>query len=483
LPLSSLLPRLWTNWITLLGSVITTISGFALVTLLVIGLVTENANPYLNLVVLIVLPAMFGFGLLLIPIGLRLDRRTQDRPPDSLQAAFKAAFEDPSARRRVLFVALATVANIGIFALAGHKMMVHMATPQFCGTSCHAVMQPEWDAYNISPHSNVACVECHIGAGTAAHVKAKWNGLHQLVGVITTRYDRPVVAGTHDLVAAQETCQKCHAPERFRRDRIKLFAHYSLDKDNTPKFNAMLMRLGGKNPKTHKWEGVHWHANPDNQVRFEILDDARSKVGKVTLLSKGQLVAEYLPKDASQKPVGMRTMDCVDCHNRPAHLSDFTAKAAVDRALFAGALDPKTPFIAQVSVELLGNTSAPREGAEARFKGELAAAYQREHPEAKVEAAVLDKAAGTLAALYLQNVYPDLKQGWGVRRSDLGHNAEGLTNPGCFRCHDGQHAATLADGRKKKIGQDCDSCHTGLAFDQDPAKFDDTLAAMMPAEE
>jgi hypothetical protein len=74
-----------------------------------------------------------------------------------------------------------------------------------------------------------------------------------------------------------------------------------------------------------------------------------------------------------------------------------------------------------------------------------------------------------------------MKLGWNVHRSNLGHHAEGQTNPGCFRCHDREHEATLPDGRKKKLSQECDLCHTGLAFDEDPAKFDDTLSAMLPA--
>ena len=216
-------------------------------------------------------------------------------------------------------------------------------------------------------------------------------------------------------------------------------------------------------------------------MKFELLDRERNRVGKVTLITKGQTVAEYLPAGAPQKPIGVRTMDCIDCHNRPAHMFDFSPKSAVDRALFGGALDPKMPFIAEVSVGLLAQTKAPREGAEARFRTELAAAYQGGHPEVKPDSEALDKAANTLARLYLLNVYPAQNLGWTQHHSNTGHTGEGLENPGCFRCHDNQHVATLADGRKKKLSQDCDSCHTGLAFDEDPAKFDDTLAAMVPA--
>src|SRR5262249_916926 len=61
--------------------------------------------------------------------------------------------------------------------------------------------------------------------------------------------------------------------------------------------------------------GNPWHANPDNEIRFEYLDPERDKVGKVTLLTKGQVVVEYLPPGTPQKSAGVRSMDCIDCHN------------------------------------------------------------------------------------------------------------------------------------------------------------------------
>jgi NapC/NirT cytochrome c family protein len=477
----AVLPRLLANWITLLGSIIATVSGLAILVLLVVGLVVPRANPYLSVLVFILLAASLVLGLVLIPVGLYVDRRSGKAPGDALQVAFETALGDRSARRRLLFLALATIVNIGVFAVLAQKTISYMDSAKFCGTACHVVMQPEWDAWNRSPHSNVACVECHIGPGASGVAKAKWNGVHQLFGFVAQKFDRPVVAGPEHLLPAKDTCQLCHAPQRFFPDRIKVFPHYTPDKDNTPKFNAMLLRIGGLNPRTEKYEGIHWHANPDNQVKFEFLDPERTKVGKVTVSNQGKLVAEYLPPGPPQQAAGVRTMDCIDCHNRATHIFLETAKKAVDRAIYFGALDPKVPFIAQVSAELLSQTEQPREGVEERFQTAVAAAYQKEHPEVKVDPAKLAETANILARLYQRNIYPTMKLGWNVHRSNLGHHAEGQTNPGCFRCHDREHEATLPDGRKKKLSQECDLCHTGLAFDEDPAKFDDTLSAMLPA--
>jgi hypothetical protein len=175
-------------------------------------------------------------------------------------------------------------------------------------------------------------------------------------------------------------------------------------------------------------------------------------------------------------------MDCTDCHNRPTHVFDGTPKNAVDRALFLRALDPAVPYLAQLSVGLLAEADGkvPREGAEKHFQDALAATYQREHPDATPDAAALEKASKILSMLYLRNIYPSMKISWNRYRSNIGHQTDGPGTVGCFRCHDKQHEATLADGKKKKIGQECDSCHTGIVFDQSPDKFDDTLAALIP---
>jgi nitrate/TMAO reductase-like tetraheme cytochrome c subunit len=475
------LTSLWSNWVTLLGSIITTVSGIALVYLLVVAVTSTTENPYASLMVVVVLPAAFAVGLLLIPIGLRVEHRRRAMPSrEAVRNAFEGALADPSARARVLFVTLATLANIGLFAWAGTNIAAHMNSPEFCGTTCHTPMQPEWETWRRSPHSSVACVECHIGPGDPAEVKAKVNGVRQMIHFVTASFPRPVPAPVESLRSARETCGRCHAPERFEPRRIKLFPHYAPDKDNTPKFNAMVLRVGGLDPRTQRYQGIHWHLAPGNVVRYEYYDEERNEVGKITVLTDGKVTAEYLPPGPPKQVLGVRTVDCTDCHNRVAHPFAASPKEAVDHAIFEGGLDPKLPFIAQVSAALLGQAAVPRRQAGAHFRQELPAAYEKEHPEVKPDPQALAKAAATLATLYEDNIFPDMRVGWSVYRSNVGHKAEGVKNPGCFRCHDGKRQATLADGRTKKLSQDCDTCHVQVAFEEDPEKFGDVLSAMMP---
>ena len=41
-------------------------------------------------------------------------------------------------------------------------------------------MNPEFTAYQASPHARVACVECHVGSGAGWYVKSKLSGIRQV---------------------------------------------------------------------------------------------------------------------------------------------------------------------------------------------------------------------------------------------------------------------------------------------------------------
>ncbi len=487
--LTQFLPRLWVNWITLLGSVITTLSAAAILVFLAVETTAPEHNRYTSTFLVLVLPFLFALGLVIIPIGLWVDRRqAKRRDPavarNALEAAMDMAMRDRVSRRRILFVALATPVNIMIFAAAGHRTVSYMETPQFCGTTCHSVMQPEWEAYNRSPHSRVECVQCHIGPGASWAVKAKINGLHQVYAVLAKDYRRPIPTPVEHLRPSRDTCEQCHWPEKFTGNKVKLFPHFKDDKDNTPAFNAMLVRVGGQNPRSGKDEGIHWHVRANMAVNYQYLDARRQKIGKITVVEDGKTIAEFLPPGPPQKAVGERTMDCIDCHNRPTHIYDGTPHQAVDSAMNAGLLDQKVPFLAQLASEILAKPGAPRDGAEAAFGQALAQAYATKHPEVKPSVEQLGKAAATMARLYRRNVYPSMGIDWNTYRTNLGHmGGADNENVGCFRCHDGDHVATMPDGSKRELSQDCELCHETLAAEEKPEEFDDSLKAMLPRSE
>ena len=67
--------RLVTHPISAIGIVVAVASGCVFVGLAVLHLFGAPANPYADIVVFVMLPAVFAAGLLLVPVGFWLQRR------------------------------------------------------------------------------------------------------------------------------------------------------------------------------------------------------------------------------------------------------------------------------------------------------------------------------------------------------------------------------------------------------------------------
>jgi hypothetical protein len=481
LALVSFLPRLWTNWITLFGTVIAAVSAIAIITALAIDLTSEGLNPYAASILFLVMPGFFGLGLLLIPLGLLRARWGQRAPAagqtaeaDPVLEGLSRAMQSTEARRRVFFVLLMTVINIFIVATVTHRAVTFMETPKFCGTVCHSVMQPEYEAYNRSPHSRVECVGCHVGGGAVSAVKAKVSGLRQLWGVATGSYHRPIETPVHGMRPAAETCEHCHQPARFSGSRLGFRVRYKDDEGNTPQVTAMMFPVGGRDPRTQNDRGIHWHASQRFQVRYEAMDRQRQVIGRIQKLDNGKVVEEWLPSTKLDGPVvEVRTMDCVDCHNRPTHIYDGPPEDAINRALREGLLDRSVPWLHQMGLRALKSGAPPREQADDFFRAALDEGYGREHPAQKPAADKLEASAHGLAALYRRNVFPQMRITWNTYASNLGHGGPdpGKAKSECFRCHSGDHKTK--DGRD--LSAKCESCHEVMAKDEVPDDLPDEI--------
>jgi len=96
--------------------------------------------------------------------------------------------------------------------------------------------------------------------------------------------------------------------------------------------------------------------------------------------------------------------------------------------------------------------------------------YRSNYPQVySGSAADIKNASGAVEAIYLGNVFPEMKVTWGTYPNNLGH----MDFPGCFRCHDGDHMS--ADGRS--IPSDCSTCHDLLAMDEKNPKILSDLGA------
>jgi hypothetical protein len=110
-------------------------------------------------------------------------------------------------------------------------------------------------------------------------------------------------------------------------------------------------------------------------------------------------------------------------------------------------------------VELLKADYPDRDTAQQRIAEGVTSYYRSNYPAIyNSRRALVEQSAQTVAAIYLRNIFPEMKVTWGVHPNNLGHT----DFPGCFRCHDGSH--TSADGQT--ITNDCSACHNLLAVEE-----------------
>ena len=132
------------NLISRVGVVLTTTAA---ITLLVTFAFGSAANPYLGILVYLVLPGVFAIGLLLIPLGILREYKKERRLGVLPEIYPKIDFTQRELRRTALFVAVMTAINVPIFAIASYRGTVYMESVEFCGKTCHQVMAPEYTAY------------------------------------------------------------------------------------------------------------------------------------------------------------------------------------------------------------------------------------------------------------------------------------------------------------------------------------------------
>jgi hypothetical protein len=448
------------NAISLTGAAVVTASGILIVTLFTLQLFGLRGSPYVGILAYLILPGIFILGLLLIPIGIARQRR-RDRMAEARGEAPPAFpvldFNDVSIRRRALVFTALTAVNIVILAVATYEGVDTMESTEFCGQACHSVMQPEYTAYQRSPHANVRCVDCHIGPGADWFVKSKLSGSWQVISVAFNLYPQPIPTPVHNLRPARETCQQCHWPAKFVGDRLKIIHNYSDDAPNTHLQTVLLMKIGGRQGSAS--HGIHWHVDPGVAIRY-LSDEKRETIYDVEMRTADGKVTRF-PAAGKKAPAGAvwRVMDCVDCHNRPSHT--FRAPdQEVDAALLSGRIPADLPFVHRESVRLLKGEYPSHEAAEKAFADGLSAFYRKEHPQvAAARAEAIRATAAALGDIYSANVFPSMNIDWGTYPNHIGHER----SPGCFRCHDDQH--TAADGRA--ISQDCSICHGLLAMQEE----------------
>ncbi len=447
------------NLLSLIGGAITTASAFVLVGFWMVDVLGHggSSNPYIGLILFLFLPGFFLLGLILIPIGIFIQRRKL-LAEGALPSIYpEVNFNDPMFRHALNFVIIATFINFVIVGVASYRGVAYMDTPGFCGAACHVPMQPQWVAYQHSPHSHVDCTECHVGSGAANYVHAKMAGMKQLVGVTFNTFPRPILAPLSELRPARATCEECHAPNRFIGDRLLVKTTFGDDEKNASTKTMLVLHLGGVDSLSHL-SGIHGHHLTNFQ--YTSTDSENQTIIAVDAPGPNGTTTEYVSTDWKGPVKGVkRTMDCMDCHNQAAH-SYQTAEDAVDESMTNGSPDPSLPFVHKQGLLLIQGKYGSQDEAATKIKAGLENFYRTQYPAVwSSQHNQIEQAAATLVTIYKQNVFPEMKVTWGTYPNNIGHN----NFPGCFRCHDGNH--TTKDG-SKTITNDCAACHNLLAVDE-----------------
>jgi len=462
--LSRLIAHSANNWITLTGAAITTASGISLLWFWFMELTSAKPmNPYMGLLLFMILPAVFGFGLVLMPVGIWFRRRKQKRAGPLPTEYPKLDFTSPVARKLFLLLGGATALNIAILGTASYKGIEYMDSSKFCGLTCHTPMAPEYAAFLNSPHSRVGCAQCHVGPGAEGFVRAKLSGLHQVYGVVFDNFSRPIPSPVEALRPARETCEECHWPQKFTGDKLLIRTKYAEDEANTASTSVLLLKIGGVTSQGKV--GIHGrHLSTEARISYVTTDRKRLTIPKVTYLDDNGQLVDYLAADAKPELVAggqERRMDCIDCHNRPTHAFEVPERA-LDKALKEGRISPALPFVKKQAAAILKRDYPDQPTAAREIPRLLQEFYRTTYPELlNQKKALVDQAGEAVTAIYLRNVFPEMNLKWGEHPNLIGHEE----SPGCFRCHDGSH--TAQDGRT--ISADCNTCHILLAQDeQDP---------------
>ena len=441
--------RFYQNWVVLAGAIVAAGSIFAFLLLFAIDLFAHHGNPYMGILAYVVAPGFFFLGAFLITGGLWLQRRHARRSAPGTVSPLVINLSSVRGRKTLGIVVVCGVGFLLLTAIGSNRTYHYTESVQFCGQTCHTPMKPEFTTYLNSPHARVECTACHVGEGAEWYIKSKINGVHQLVGVITN-YDRPIKTPLKHLRLAQETCEQCHWPQKYVGNIERTYNHFLADETNTPFTVRLLLKVGGGDPTHGPVGGIHWHMNLANKVEYIATDDRRQVIPWVRLTEADGTVTEFRTpefKDEAAKHT-VRTADCMDCHNRPAH-HFRSPNDAVDLAMASGRIDPALPWVKSNLVALLVGSYQTEDEALAKIGTTLREKYAG---KPKVDALV-----SSAQEIFKQTMFPEMKADWRAYPNNISHKDWA----GCFRCHDGKHKT--ADGKKSIKASDCNSCHTILA--------------------
>ena len=453
------LPSAARNWITIIGLLIATLNFLLIIVLFLISTIFNKNETNLGLFIYIILPGFLLLGLIMIPAGIIISRRKRIASTATEKKLLPSIdLNNPRHRNAFIIFTIATLIILFLSTYGSFEAYHLTESVEFCGTLCHKVMEPEYTAYQISPHANVACVECHVGSGASWYVKSKLSGLHQVYAVATKTYPSPIETPLHDLRPARETCQKCHWPQKFYARTLQTNKHYLTDSLNS-EWNVILqMKIGPEVSDLGFTEGIHWHINPNVNIEYISENDKRELITYVKYINKATGVVtvyrnpEIEISDSTIAASSARTMDCIDCHNRPSH-KYRSPSVYFDKIMLTNNVRKEIPFIKKTAMGILRNSFPSKDTAFMQIREGIINFYKSDFGDFfEKNSNIIDQSIASLQTAYSQNSFPGMKVSYEVYPDHIGH----LESDGCFRCHND----SFISDNGRKITRDCNLCHT-----------------------
>jgi nitrate/TMAO reductase-like tetraheme cytochrome c subunit len=455
------LPPSYFNYTSFLGTLIAFIAWITFFVLLIWSQVSSADNSYFELFTYMVVPGFLLLGIVLILAGMYLKRRKLRKRTSELESKrFVIDLNDKKTRNGLLVFMTVTVFFVLCTAIGSYQGFRYTESVGFCGRLCHKVMNPEYVAYQNSPHANVTCVECHVGEGVNWYVKSKMSGLRQVYKYMTETYPRPIATPIENLRPARETCEKCHWPQKFYNNTIRQEKYYLSDSLNT-EWNIILnIKVAASHQSLGFIEGIHWHINPDVEMEYKAnakrdtiywIKVTNKKTGKETIFQD----EDNIISTQALNKIEARTMDCMDCHNRPSH--EYRSPTFyLNNLLTSQKIPASVPWLKYAAKEALYVPYSTSDSAKEGISDKIISFYRMKYPDVySTFEKEIKNAIPEIQSAYSQNAFPEMKVTYANYPRNIGH----MESNGCFRCHNGKNKS--ADG--KIINRDCNLCHTILA--------------------
>jgi hypothetical protein len=144
-------------------------------------------------------------------------------------------------------------------------------------------------------------------------------------------------------------------------------------------------------------------------------------------------------------------MDCIDCHNRPAHLYRAPSQF-INEAMTAGRIPAALPRIKEMASQLASITYPSAAAAQTAIRDGLTQFYRKNYPDLSArQLQLVEQGITAVQEEFAKNIFPGMKVSWRAYPDNIGH----LYFRGCFRCHNGNHASDTGE----TIRRDCTLCH------------------------